>query len=151
MFVQLTNRTLSLLAANFSGIHSGLRFSPGRRKCFTANVFIDDGVACVDHARPIENQPRWSSNDSNRPKDVSRNPPSNRALAIVREVKAFLHKVRDRDDLFTLEEPNGPIQEGTREESANKYSSIDRRLLRSGLKHHVRNSSSAYADFVIGG
>jgi TIR domain len=62
----------------------------------------------------------------------------------------YVRKVHDRDDLFTLEEPNGPVHEGTREEIADKYSSIDRRLLRSGLKHHVRNSSGAYSDFNLG-
>jgi hypothetical protein len=63
----------------------------------------------------------------------------------------YARKVRDETDLFVLEEPNGPVYTGTREEIADKYSSTDRGLLRSGLTHHVRNSSSAYPDFVIGG
>lgn len=63
----------------------------------------------------------------------------------------YVRKVIDEADLFRLEEPGGTVHEGTREEIADKYSSIDRRLLRSGLTHHVRNSSSAYSDFTIGG
>jgi hypothetical protein len=63
----------------------------------------------------------------------------------------YVRKVTDEADLFRLEEPGGTAHEGTREEIADKYSSIDRQLLRSGLTHHVRNSSSAYPDFTIGG
>ena len=63
----------------------------------------------------------------------------------------YVRKVINKADLFRLEEPGGTVHEGTREEIADKYSSIDRQLLRSGLTHHVRNSSSAYPDFTIGG
>ena len=63
----------------------------------------------------------------------------------------YVRKVIDEADLFRLEEPGGTIHEGTREEISDKYSSIDRRLLRSGLTHHVRNSSGTYQDFNIGG
>lgn len=63
----------------------------------------------------------------------------------------YVRKVTDEADLFRLEEPGGTVHEGTREEIADKYSSINRQLLRSGLTHHVRNSSSAYPDFTIGG
>lgn len=63
----------------------------------------------------------------------------------------YVRKVIDETDLFRLQEPGGTVHEGTREEIADKYSSIDRRLLRSGLTHHVRNSSSSYPDFTIGG
>jgi hypothetical protein len=63
----------------------------------------------------------------------------------------YVRKVIDEADLFRLEEPGGTVHEGTREEIADKYSSIDRQLLRSGLTHHVRNSSSAYPDFTISG
>jgi hypothetical protein len=62
----------------------------------------------------------------------------------------YVRKVIGQTDLFRLEEPDGKVEEGTREDIANKYSSIDRRLLRSGLTHHVRNSSSAYPDFSTG-
>jgi len=63
----------------------------------------------------------------------------------------YVRKVIGEADLFRLEEPGGTVHEGTREEIADKYSSIDRQLMRSGLTHHVRNSSSAYSDFTIGG
>lgn len=62
----------------------------------------------------------------------------------------YVRKVIDEADLFRLEGPGGTVHEGTREEIADKYSSIDRKLLRDGLAHHVRNSSSAYPDFTIG-
>jgi len=63
----------------------------------------------------------------------------------------YIRKVIDKADLFRLEEPGGTVHEGTREQLAGKFSSIDRHLLRRGLTHHVRNSSSAYPDFTIGG
>jgi len=63
----------------------------------------------------------------------------------------YVRKVIDEADLFRLEEPGGRVHEGTREEIADKYSSIDRQLLRSGLTHHVRNSSSGYPDFDVCG
>jgi hypothetical protein len=66
-------------------------------------------------------------------------------------LQMYVRKVRDHDDLFTLEEIHGPVHEGTREEIAEKFSSIHGDLLRSGLKHEVSNSSSAYPDFTIGG
>jgi hypothetical protein len=68
-----------------------------------------------------------------------------------KDAQMYVRKVIDEADLFRLEEPGGTVHEGTREEIADKYSSIDRQLLRSGLKHHVLNSSSAYPDFTIGG
>jgi hypothetical protein len=63
----------------------------------------------------------------------------------------YVRKVINEADLFRLEEAGGTVHEGTRNEIADKYSSIDRHLLRNGLTHHVRNSSSAYSDFTIGG
>jgi hypothetical protein len=63
----------------------------------------------------------------------------------------YVRRVINDADLFRLEEPGGTVHEGTREEIADKYSSIDRKLLRSGLTHRVRNSSSAFPDFTIGG
>jgi len=68
-----------------------------------------------------------------------------------KSAQMYVRKVRDEADLFVLEEPNGPVHTGTREEIADKYSSTDRRLLGGGLTHHIRNSSSAYSDFNIGG
>ena len=63
----------------------------------------------------------------------------------------YVRKVIDNADLFRLEEPGGMVHEETREQIADRYSYMDRQLLRSGLTHHVRNSSSAYPDFAIGG
>lgn len=54
-------------------------------------------------------------------------------------------------DLYTLEEPGGVVHEGTRDEIADQYSSIDRSLLPGGYKHHVKNSSGEYPDFVLPG
>jgi hypothetical protein len=65
-------------------------------------------------------------------------------------LQMYVRKVRDREDLFTLDEIHGPVHEGTRAEIAEKYSSIHLNLLRSGLEHAVSNSSSAYPDFTVG-
>jgi hypothetical protein len=63
----------------------------------------------------------------------------------------YVWKSQKVGDLYSLEEPGGAVHEGTRDEIADKYSSIDRRLLRGGYKHHVKNSSGEYPDFVLTG